>query len=78
MDMNLYAGERHGGLGNWILSARAVGVGLETATAQEPPHPSPDRAEHLRHLSVARPARSTCTEYVSRATLGRRVASGPF
>jgi hypothetical protein len=51
------ASERQGGLGDRVRSARAVGFGLETAAAQEPPHPPPDRVEHLRHLRVARPTR---------------------
>jgi hypothetical protein len=42
------AGERWGGLGDRIFGARAVLARLETAAAQEPPAPSPDRAKHLR------------------------------
>jgi hypothetical protein len=42
------AGERWRSLGDRIFGARAVLAGLEAAAAQEPPNPSPDRAEHLR------------------------------
>ena len=51
------AGERRGRLGERILWASALFSALETAAAQEPPHPSPNRAEHLRRLGVARPTR---------------------
>ena len=43
-----------------------VGVQIEPGAAQEPPHPPPDRAEHLDHLSVARP-----TRWVERKPRGR-------
>ena len=48
------AGKRQGALGERIFRARVVLSGLESAATQEPLDPSPDRAEHLLHLRIAR------------------------